>query len=173
MRDRRPEDLQDFSGFSGTNYPSLKIVVSPVRVWVSPFLKMPAHGLVLGRPAKRLWEGAGRAVLRPRPFHVLFGGELRFIYAIRLEISPSSSYTCSTTKHTVTRRCVNTPGPAPKTNLRRANNGSRSGLPVRCARSVGIGALTERTRHAHDGRRSRSHGGRCTQRPAQCDRGRC
>ena len=38
MRDLRPADLQDFPGFSGTNYPSLKIVVSPVRVWVSPFL---------------------------------------------------------------------------------------------------------------------------------------
>jgi hypothetical protein len=63
--------------FAGTfgdsdDYPgSLKIVVSPVRVWVSPFLKNPACGLVLGRLWWRL-EGVlqGRFCARG-PFQVL------------------------------------------------------------------------------------------------------
>src|SRR5579863_10751650 len=40
--DLRPVDLQDFSGFSQRDHPSLKIVVSSVRFRVSPFLKTPA-----------------------------------------------------------------------------------------------------------------------------------
>jgi hypothetical protein len=38
-------------GGNGAAPGSLKIVVSPVRVWVSPVLKSPAYGLVL----RRLW----------------------------------------------------------------------------------------------------------------------
>jgi hypothetical protein len=55
----------------GASPGSLKIVVSPVRVWVSPFLKKPACGLVLRRLSGRLGRALeGRSCARG-PFQVL------------------------------------------------------------------------------------------------------
>ena len=49
----------------------LKIVVSPVRVWVSPFLKMAACGLVLGRPSERFGGALEGRFCARGPFQVL------------------------------------------------------------------------------------------------------
>jgi hypothetical protein len=57
--------------FSGSQFSRLKIVVSPVRVRVSPFYDLPANECVLIRLPEVL-SRVSEGQFRPRPSHVLF-----------------------------------------------------------------------------------------------------